>query len=197
MKIKIALATILGVLIIGSAAQAGSLWGSYKGDPIIKLKLNGKDISADAVPAINKDGRTYVPLVTLSELGLGYTYDSATKSVNVVNQAVLSSESMTTDPTPAPEPTPTPSPDATTTPTPDPTATPTPTPTPTPDATPTPTPSPTPTPAVYTTPEELDAACQRAKDDYEWALEQYRAGKITYTNYSKYEGSVAMSCSAK
>ncbi|MBB6731880.1 hypothetical protein [Cohnella zeiphila] len=199
MKKKILFVTLLSFLVVGSA-QAGSIWGQFKGNPIVNLKLNGKEVGSDKVPAIAIDGRTYVPLVTIGDLGLSYSYDATTQSVNVVNPAADTTEptpTSTPDPTGSPEPTPTPDPTATPTPTPSPTPDPeaTPTPTPSPTPTPTPTPSPTPTiPPINDTPELKDAACQQAKADSEWALEQYREGKITYTNYSKYQDRVIMVC---
>lgn len=194
MKKKILFVTLLSFLVVGSA-QAGSIWGQFKGNPIVNLKLNGKEVGSDKVPAIAIDGRTYVPLVTIGDLGLSYSYDATTQSVNVVNPAA-----DTTEPTPTPTPTPDPTESPEPTPTPDPTATPTPTPSPTPDpeATPTPTPSPTPTPTPTPSPTPTPKTeCELATEKFQWATERAYEGKMSTGELSAWDWLRAQACKAK
>jgi len=82
MKKKILLLFLVSMLFAGVASAAG-LWGTYKGNNIIKITSNGKAVAASDVPAISYNNRTMIPIYMLKELGLNFTWDEKKQTVNV------------------------------------------------------------------------------------------------------------------
>ncbi|RAV03066.1 hypothetical protein DQG13_08410 [Paenibacillus sp. YN15] len=83
MKRKILLATILGSFFFSGIAFSEVMHGSFKGFPIVKLFIDGKEINNE-VPAIVVDGNTLVPLRVISEaLGREISWDGDSQSVFV------------------------------------------------------------------------------------------------------------------
>lgn len=82
MKKKILLLLLVSMLFAG-VASAASLWGTYKGNPIIKVAAENKLIEGKDVPAISFNGRTMIPLYMLKELGINYTWDAKNQTVNI------------------------------------------------------------------------------------------------------------------
>jgi hypothetical protein len=70
-------------LLFCSVVSAASLWGTYKGNSIVKITNNGNPIKVSDVPAISYKGRTMVPLYLLKQFGLEYQYDAKKQTVNV------------------------------------------------------------------------------------------------------------------
>lgn len=72
--IPIALALLISFC---AGAVAGSRWGNYDGYSIVRLLVNGTEVSGD-VPAINLHGRTMVPVRLVAEaLGAQVDWDEA------------------------------------------------------------------------------------------------------------------------
>ena len=153
MKRKLLIAFSAFALFTSGVVSASALWGTYKDYAIIRITVNGVPVDVSDVPAINMNNRTMIPIYLLEQAGINYTWDTATRTVDIKNQEATPEETPipepTTEPTPTPSPTEEPvepqpsSPDET-------------------EVTPTPTPSPTPTPYVGPTDDQI-RACQAAK----------------------------------
>ncbi|WP_054955281.1 stalk domain-containing protein [Paenibacillus dakarensis] len=88
MKRKVLIATIsLSVLFVG-VVSAASLWGTYKGNNIIRVTSEGKQLRVGDVPAISYNGRTMIPINMLNQIGVSYTWDSKNQTVDVNTQNV-------------------------------------------------------------------------------------------------------------
>lgn len=85
MKKKIGLLVAAGLLVMGTVSAA-SLWGTYKGNEIIRITVNGAETKVTDVPAITYQGRTMVPVYLLKSAGLDYAWDDKTKTVNIIKQ---------------------------------------------------------------------------------------------------------------
>lgn len=77
----------LGVMmtLFAGAASASSINGEYKGNPIIVVKSNGKEVTINSndVPAFIYNNSAVVPISVLRNLGVPVTWDAATYSVDV------------------------------------------------------------------------------------------------------------------
>lgn len=82
MKKIIASAALIFVLLAGTVSGS-SINGEYKGNPIVKVKSNGKALETGEVPAMIHDGNTLVPISLLRQLGATVTWEPETYSVNV------------------------------------------------------------------------------------------------------------------
>lgn len=81
---KIIVLIISGALLLSSGIAIGSsINGDYKGNPIVKVSLQGKEIPAQDVPAQIVDGRTLVPLYYLQSMGYDLSWDQTTYTVTV------------------------------------------------------------------------------------------------------------------
>lgn len=91
MKKKILLVVLVGMLFAG-VVSAASIWGTYKGNQIIRITSNGVALKTPDVPAISYNGRTMIPINMLGQLGVGYTWDSKNQTINVttLNQSYSS-----------------------------------------------------------------------------------------------------------
>ncbi|MFB0847287.1 copper amine oxidase N-terminal domain-containing protein [Paenibacillus oleatilyticus] len=68
-----------------SASSISSINGDYKGNPIVKVFLNGNQINSE-VPAMIIDGTTMIPLRSVSEsLGTFVLWDDKTYTVNLIS----------------------------------------------------------------------------------------------------------------
>ncbi|WP_019639175.1 hypothetical protein [Paenibacillus fonticola] len=74
---------VISMFVVAGTAYAGSLWGSYKGYPIIKITSNGKTINMPDVPAISMEGRPLVPVSLLKEIGVKADFDANKQTVDV------------------------------------------------------------------------------------------------------------------
>ncbi|MFD2330045.1 hypothetical protein ACFSR7_12405 [Cohnella sp. GCM10020058] len=83
MKKKILLLLVLSMIFAG-VVSAASLWGSYKGNPIIKLQINGFDAQISDVPVISYNDRTMIPIYLLKQAGVEFTYDANKKTINIL-----------------------------------------------------------------------------------------------------------------
>jgi hypothetical protein len=63
--------------------SASSINGDYKGNPIVKVMSNGKQLQSDEVPAQIYDGHTVVPISLLRQLGASVEWNQDTYSVDV------------------------------------------------------------------------------------------------------------------
>jgi hypothetical protein len=82
MKRKIIISSCIFLLMAGSVT-ASSLNGTYKGNPIVKVSVNGKEVSG-AVPGIVVDGTTLVPLKVVADaFGATTKWNPTTFSVDV------------------------------------------------------------------------------------------------------------------
>lgn len=75
---------ILMIVLLATVANAASINGEFEGNPIIKMKSNGKTLVVEDVPAILYKGRTMIPIGMLRDLGVGVTWDQKTASVDVI-----------------------------------------------------------------------------------------------------------------
>jgi hypothetical protein len=82
MKKRIILIIISSFMFVG-VVSAASLWGTYKGNQIIKLTVDGLPVKTTDVPAISYQGRTMVPIYLLQEAGINYTWDQNNQTVNI------------------------------------------------------------------------------------------------------------------
>ncbi|WP_020615799.1 stalk domain-containing protein [Paenibacillus daejeonensis] len=83
MKKKIGLLVVLFALCLGGVVSAAGLWGTYKGNDIVRLTVEGVPVKVADAPAINYDNRTLVPLYLLQQAGLEYKWDNDTKTVDI------------------------------------------------------------------------------------------------------------------
>lgn len=82
MKKRIFLVVVLFMLFVG-VVNASSINGEYEGNPIVKIVNNGKEVSAEDVPALIYNGRTMVPIALLKKIGAKVTWDPDKYSVDV------------------------------------------------------------------------------------------------------------------
>lgn len=82
MKKKLFMLVIVGFLMMGTV-NAASMWGTYRGNDIIRLTVDGVPVRVTDVPAFNYDNRTMLPIYLLKQAGLSYTWDQKNKTVNI------------------------------------------------------------------------------------------------------------------
>lgn len=82
-KAKIMLFTVIAAFGVSGIVSAAGVWGTYKGNDIVRLTVNGTPVKVTDVPAINYQSRTMVPIYLLQQAGVGYTWDNKSKTVNV------------------------------------------------------------------------------------------------------------------
>lgn len=85
MKKKV-ISILLVSVFFGGVVSASSLWGTYKGNEVIRITSEGKNVSPTDVPALSLNGRTMIPINMLNQLGVQYTWDQVNKTVNVDKQ---------------------------------------------------------------------------------------------------------------
>jgi len=83
---KIVTVVMVSMLFAG-AVSAASVWGTYKGNQIIRITSNGVALKTPDVPAISYNGRTMIPISMLGQLGVGYTWDGKNQTVDVTSSA--------------------------------------------------------------------------------------------------------------
>jgi hypothetical protein len=84
MKKKVLMSVIALFLFVMGVASGATIWGTYKGNEIIRLTVNGTTVKVTDVPAINYNNRTMIPIYLLQQAGISYTWDQKTKTVNIV-----------------------------------------------------------------------------------------------------------------
>lgn len=90
---------IMMIVLMATVANAASINGEFEGNPIIKMKSNGKTLAVEDVPAILYNGRTMVPIGMLRELGVGVVWDQKTQIVEVtINQPKIEPTVSSFDP---------------------------------------------------------------------------------------------------
>jgi hypothetical protein len=77
------LAIILVSMVFMGVVSASSINGDYKGNPIVKVKSDGKLLESDEVPAMIYDGHTLVPISLLRQLGAYVNWDANAYSVDI------------------------------------------------------------------------------------------------------------------
>lgn len=95
MKKKILLVVMVSMLFAG-VVSAASIWGTYKGNQIIRITSNGTALKTPDVPAISYNGRTMIPINMLGQLGVGYTWDSKNQTVDVRTNTSTSGTNVST-----------------------------------------------------------------------------------------------------
>ncbi len=87
MKKKILITALMGSVLFGGivGAAGSSIWGTYKGNEIVRLTVDGVPVKVSDVPAINYEGRTMIPIYLLQQAGIEYEWDQKNKTVNVKN----------------------------------------------------------------------------------------------------------------
>lgn len=93
---KIGLVIIM-IVLLATVANAASINGEFEGNPIIKMKSNGKILAVEDVPAILYNGRTMVPIGMLRQLGANVSWDQKTNSVDVSLNIVSKTSVSTKD----------------------------------------------------------------------------------------------------
>ncbi|WP_186320371.1 stalk domain-containing protein [Paenibacillus sp. Y412MC10] len=91
MKKKIIAVALAGTMLFGGVVSAAGFWGTYKGNDIIRVQNGGSTIKPKDVPAVNLNGRTMIPLSMLSDLGVTYTWDGETRTVDLLTPSTGSS----------------------------------------------------------------------------------------------------------
>lgn len=79
---KIGLVIIM-IVLLATVANAASVNGDFKGNPIVNVKANGKELTVEKTPAVIYNDNTLVPIYMLRELGAIVTWDQKTYSVDV------------------------------------------------------------------------------------------------------------------
>lgn len=93
MKKKVLVLTLLALFVLSGVVSAASLWGTYKGNNIIRLTIDGKAAKVSDVPVISYQGRTMVPIYLLNQAGINYTWDQRNQTVDVQKTSSPSSTS--------------------------------------------------------------------------------------------------------
>jgi S1-C subfamily serine protease len=78
---KIFFIAIISFMFMG-VVSAANLWGSYKGLPVVRVKISGA-IHKSTVPAINFNNQTYLPLNVLDKAGIKYKVDSKNQTIEI------------------------------------------------------------------------------------------------------------------
>jgi outer membrane biosynthesis protein TonB len=182
---KKTISAILMLFLFINVANASTLNGTYDGNPIAKIIVNGEEVNVTGTPAYAEDGSVMVPIRVLRELGVGVSWDQTTYSVTITppepvevikevvkvvdNEGNTVEEPVIDTPTEetAETPTETSEPTGTTEPT------------ETPSATPEPTPSPEPTP-------DNTATCKAIADSWNYKIAVHSAGTV-----GKYQSDIA------
>ncbi|MFC3342959.1 trypsin-like peptidase domain-containing protein [Paenibacillus abyssi] len=86
MKKKIIL-SLLASLCFAGVVNAAGMWGTYKGNTIIRLTVDGVPVRVTDAPAMLYDNRTMIPIYLLKEAGIKYTWDQKNQTVNIVSEA--------------------------------------------------------------------------------------------------------------
>lgn len=79
---KIGLVIIM-IVLLATVANAASINGDYKGNPIIKLTVDGVPVKVTDTPAVIMDGRTMIPIYLLKEANINYSWDQKTQKVDI------------------------------------------------------------------------------------------------------------------
>lgn len=82
-KKKVLLMVVLCVFALTGVVSAASVWGTYKGNNILRLTVDGVPVKVSDVPAINYLGRTMIPIYLLQQAGIGYSWDAQNQTVNI------------------------------------------------------------------------------------------------------------------
>jgi S1-C subfamily serine protease len=91
-ELKRILSIVMMSLLFCSVVTASSINGDYKGKPIVKVKVNGKELTIEDVPAMIDDGRTMVPLYLLKQLGYDLTWDAQAYTVDMKPSPTMSKD---------------------------------------------------------------------------------------------------------
>ncbi|NBC73458.1 hypothetical protein [Paenibacillus sacheonensis] len=85
MKKKVISLTIAGVVALSGVVSAASMWGTYKGNDIIKITVDGRPllVKTGDVPGMSFNGRTMIPINLLKYAGVTYTWNQSTKTVDI------------------------------------------------------------------------------------------------------------------
>ncbi|MVO99551.1 copper amine oxidase N-terminal domain-containing protein [Paenibacillus lutrae] len=90
MKMKV-ISMVAVLSIFAGVISASSINGSYKGHSIVKVKVNGHDVSSD-VPGINLDGTTMLPVRAVAEsLGAEVKWDPDAYTAEIAPSPTLKS----------------------------------------------------------------------------------------------------------
>lgn len=96
MKKKLIIATSALSIMFAGVVSAASIWGTYKGNDIIRLTVGGEPVKVSDVPAISYNDRTMIPIYLLKQAGIDYTWDQKNKTVDITTQQSNSNYSNTT-----------------------------------------------------------------------------------------------------
>ncbi|GGH46258.1 hypothetical protein GCM10008014_08810 [Paenibacillus silvae] len=80
MKKKLAIILFASLMFV-SGVSAASLWGTYKGNEIVRVLFNGNVVRYKDVPAISLNGRVMIPVSMLKDVGVSYTWDQINKTI--------------------------------------------------------------------------------------------------------------------
>lgn len=86
MKTKIIVVTLALLMLTAGIVSAASIWGTYKGNDVIRLTMNGKAVNVSDVPVISYNNRTMIPIYLLQQAGVKYTWDQKNKTVDITPQ---------------------------------------------------------------------------------------------------------------
>lgn len=80
---KKVLLVVLMLILTATIANATSINGDFKGNPIVKVNANGNELTVENTPAVIYNGNTLVPIYMLRQLGAEVTWNAKTYSVDV------------------------------------------------------------------------------------------------------------------
>lgn len=86
MKKKVILLAVALMLVATGVVSAAANWGKFEGYNIVKLVINGKEVTPKDTPPVILKGRTMVPLNLLEQAGLSATWNKDTYTVDVVTE---------------------------------------------------------------------------------------------------------------
>lgn len=69
--------------MFGGVVSAASIWGNFKGNPIIQVSVDGKVFKPTGNPAITYNKQTMIPLSVLDKAGIKYKADSKKQTLNI------------------------------------------------------------------------------------------------------------------
>ncbi|WP_274362936.1 stalk domain-containing protein [Paenibacillus thermotolerans] len=91
---KRVIAFVVMMMLFATVVNASGMYGTYKGNPIVKVKINGTEQKTTDVPAISMQGRVMVPLNMLRAAGAEVTWDNKTQTASVTTKSGSSSKDI-------------------------------------------------------------------------------------------------------
>lgn len=88
------LSVIILLVLTATVVQAASINGDFNGNPIVKVKANGKELTVENTPAVIYNGNTLVPIYMFRQLGASVTWDAKSYSIDVSLPSVVDASKL-------------------------------------------------------------------------------------------------------